>query len=402
MFMEFIESQKKIFTVSEINRHIRDRLESEWPSVWLKGELSNFIAHSSGHWYFRLKDENAQIKGVMFQRQNHQLGFQPQNGDAILVQGGLSLYTPRGDYQLICRTMELAGSGAFHQKFEILKRKLKKEGLFDAERKKPLPTFPRRIALVTSPEGAAIRDILKVLRRRFKPIKVTVVPALVQGVAAPESLLKALHQAERIQPDLVIIGRGGGSVEDLWAFNDEGLARALSACAVPVVSAVGHEIDFTICDFVADIRAPTPSSAAELAVPDEKELSARLASFEKQLARGLFMQVRNLKERLLSLEKALSRPDRLIRDFSQRLDELSILLQKALWQQLKTAQERLRATERILESLSPMRIMKRGFAVVLSREGRVIGASRELKLQESVRLKFSQGQAKAQVTQIED
>ena len=397
-----MEPVKNILTVSEINRQVRDRLEYEWGAVWVKGEISNFIAHSSGHWYFRLKDEHSQIKGVMFQRQNQSLSFRPQNGDEILAQGSLSLYTPRGDYQMICREMELAGSGALHQKFELLKRKLQQEGLFEESRKKPLPPFPGHIALVTSTEGAAVRDILKVLRRRFKPARVTLAPALVQGPGAPESLIKALCQAQLLKPDLIIMGRGGGSIEDLWAFNDEALARAVSDCSVPVISAVGHEIDFTLCDFVADLRAPTPSASAELAVPDAQDLLAILSSFDKQMARGLRANIQSFKERLLSLEKTMSRPDRLIQDFAQKLDEASLGLQKALLKQLENAGERLRAVERILESLNPLQIMKRGFSVVFKPDGRVARDSKELELKESVQVRFFKGQATAQVTKIED
>ena len=255
-----MQNTKNILTVSQISYQIRNSLESQFFSVWVKGEISNFISHSSGHWYFSLKDEGAQIKAVMFKGQNQQLAFRPKNGDELLVKGQVSVYPPRGNYQILCQDMELVGSGLLQKKFEEIKRKLKEEGLFDLTRKKALPLFPRSIILITSETGAAVRDILQILNRRFKSAQVTLIPALVQGDQAPASLLKALSLSEKIPADVLIIGRGGGSMEDLWAFNDENLARAISNHPIPVISAVGHEIDFTICDFAADLRASTPSA----------------------------------------------------------------------------------------------------------------------------------------------
>ena len=254
--MDHFEKDKRILTVSQISQKVRDCLESHFSSLWIKGEISNFIAHGSGHWYFSLKDKNSQIKGVMFRGQNQKLSFRPQNGAEVLVQGSLSVYPPRGDYQILCYEMEILGSGLLQMKFEQIKKKLQAEGLFDRKRKRQLPSFPRHIALITSPTGAAVRDILQILKRRFKGVKVTLVPALVQGEQAVASLIKALSLSKKLDVDVLIIGRGGGSMEDLWAFNEEALARAVAGHPVPVISAVGHEIDFTICDFVADLRAP--------------------------------------------------------------------------------------------------------------------------------------------------
>lgn len=399
--MKNFRVDKKILTVSQISQKIRTCLESQFPSLWIKGELSNFIAHSSGHWYFSLKDESSQIKGVMFRGQNQKLTFRPQNGEEILVHGQLSVYPPRGNYQILCHEMETVGSGSLQQQFEQIKSKLQKEGLFDKARKKELPAFPRNIALITSPTGAAVRDILQILKRRFKGVKVILIPALVQGEQASASLLKSLSLSKKLDVDVVIIGRGGGSMEDLWAFNDEDLARAVASHPVPVISAVGHEIDFTICDFVADLRAPTPSAAAELVVQNVEDLLEKIQHLEKQFVQGVKLQLRFFREKLLSLEKSLVRPDRLIQDFSQRLDEMSLRLDQALKQTFERAKERLKNFERILESLNPKEVMKRGFSIVTSAGGQLICDTKELKVKDSINIDFFKGQAKATVIQKE-
>lgn len=392
---------KKILTVSQISQKIRSCLESHFPSLWIRGELSNFIAHSSGHWYFSLKDESSQIKGVMFRGQNQKLSFRPQNGAEILVHGQLSVYPPRGGYQILCYEMETVGSGSLQQQFEQVKAKLQKEGLFDKERKKQLPSFPRHIALITSPTGAAVRDVLQILKRRFKGVKVILIPALVQGEQAPASLLKSLSLSQKLDVDVVIIGRGGGSMEDLWAFNDEKLARAIAFHPLPVISAVGHEIDFTICDFVADLRAPTPSAAAELVVQNMEDLLEKIHRLEKQFVQGIKLQLRFFKEKLLSLEKSLIRPDRLIQDFSQKLDEISLRLDQLLKQAFERAKEKLKNFERVLESLNPQKVMKRGFSIVTNAKGQLICDTKELQIKDSIHIDFFKGKAKATVTQKE-
>ena len=257
---------RNILRVSEINQQIASTLETSFPSLWVKGEISNFVAHASGHWYFSLKEADSQIKGVMFRGYNQMLSFMPENGKEVLIRGKISAYPPRGVYQINCNTMEMAGTGELQKSFEEIKNKLKAEGLFEQERKKPLPLLPKHIGIITSPTGAALQDILNILSRRFKAVKITLIPALVQGQEAPKSLIYAVKQAEKLPLDVLIIGRGGGSQEDLWSFNNEELARTLASCSIPSISAIGHEIDFTICDFVADLRAPTPSAAAELVV----------------------------------------------------------------------------------------------------------------------------------------
>ena len=399
--MESFTDSKKILTVSQISQKIRDCLESQLPSLWIKGELSNFIAHSSGHWYFSLKDKRSQIKGVMFKGYNQKLSFCPQTGEEVLVQGKISSYPPRGDYQILCHEMEVVGSGLLQQKLDQIKRKLQQEGLFDQENKRPLPSFPRHIALITSPTGAAVRDILQILKRRFKAVKVTLIPSLVQGEQAPASLLKSLSLSRNLSADVLIIGRGGGSMEDLWAFNDEELARAIACHPVPVISAVGHEIDFTICDFVADMRAATPSAAAELVVQNEDDLLEKIQKLKKQFAQNIQLRIHFFKDKLLSLEKALMHPDRLLQDGSQKLDETSLRLNQALKQIFERAKEQMSRFEQVLESLNPKAVMKRGFSIITDARGQLICDTKQLKIKDTLHIDFFKGQAKASVTQKE-
>jgi len=409
--------EKNILTVSEVSYQIRNSLESKFPSLWLKGEISNFIAHNSGHWYFRLKDERAQIKGVMFKGSNQKLSFRPKTGIDVLVKGALSVYAPRGDYQIICQEMEPLGSGSLQQKFERLKQKLKEEGLFD--RKRTLPLFPKKIAIITSETGAALRDILQILNRRFQSVEVLLIPALVQGDQAPASLLKALSLSKKTSAEVLIIGRGGGSMEDLWAFNDETLARAIFNHPVPVISAVGHEIDFTICDFVADLRAATPSAAAELVVKNKTDLLEKLDQFQKQfeqnfnlqvgflldklnqsrnhLEQSLTTQISNLKSQLRLFENSLSKPLRAIQDFSQKLDETSLKLKDSMPIFFENLKNKLTHFEQVLVSLDHQKILKRGFALVTNSQGVLISSVKQLQLKEELGIQLSKGQVKVKV-----
>ena len=394
-----MSTDKNILTVSQISSQIRNCLESSFSSIWIKGEISNFIAHSSGHWYFSLKDENAQIKAVMFRGQNQKLSFRPQIGEEILVRGQISVYPPRGDYQILCYDMEVVGSGLLQRQFEQIKKKLQAEGLFDSSRKKALPLFPKHIGLITSPTGAAVRDILQILNRRFKLAQVTLIPALVQGDQAPSSLLNALSLSQKLSLDVLIIGRGGGSTEDLWAFNDETLARAIANHPAPIISAVGHEIDFTICDFTADLRAPTPSAAAELVVQNVDDLLEKIASLKKQLYQNLQLQISFFKDKLLSLEKALIHPKRYIQDFSQKLDEASLRLNHSLSLFFETKKQQISHLEKVLLALNPKQIMERGFSIVTNVEGEPIFDTKELKIKEILNIDFFKGQVKAEVKQ---
>ncbi|MBT8141771.1 MAG: exodeoxyribonuclease VII large subunit [Gammaproteobacteria bacterium] len=327
-------STRHIYSVSELNRTVRQILDIELPAVWLEGEISNLARPSSGHWYFSLKDENAQIRCAMFRRANARVGFVPENGDKVMVRGKISLYEARGDYQLIAEHMEDAGSGALQRAYEQLRDQLSKEGLFAAEHKQSLPTLPHRIGIITSGSGAALHDITQVMQRRMPLVEVLLYPVLVQGELAPAEISHAIMQADHEgKCDVLIVGRGGGSLEDLWAFNDERVARAAFACKTPIISAVGHEVDFTILDFVADLRAPTPSAAAELATPiSSDDLLGRLSSLLQHMARMLSNRLQREQNQLGHLRKRLhlAHPGQWVNQQQQRLDGLSKRLQQLM------------------------------------------------------------------------
>lgn len=349
-------SNRDILTVSRLNRLSRQILETQLPLVWVEGEVSNLARPGSGHWYFTLKDEAAQVRCAMFKNRNQAVRFNPAQGQHVLLRARVSLYEGRGDYQLIAEHMEEAGFGRLQREFDALKQKLMTEGLFDPAHKQPLPQLPRHIAVITSPTGAAIRDILSVLARRFPACRVSVIPTQVQGKEAAEQVRAALMLAERAEMfDAVIIGRGGGSLEDLWAFNDEALARAIAACSLPVVSAVGHETDFTIADFVADVRAPTPSAAAELLVPDRADWLHKLQQLERQLTRGWRQAHSSHQMRLDHLRQRLRHPRQALQAQAQRVDGLELQLQRALRTQITRYQQRLQHLGELLRSQHPAR-----------------------------------------------
>lgn len=394
-----MEQKKLVFTVSQAVQKIRQRLESSFPSLWIRGEISNFIAHGSGHWYFSLKDGQTQIKAVMFRGYNQRLSFQPKNGEEIILEGEISLYPPRGDCQIIGRWMERLGSGLLQQEFERLKKKLEKEGLFDPKRKKPLPLFPRHVGIISSPTGAAVRDILQILKNRWRGLKVTLIPALVQGEEAAASLVRGLKMAEKLKPDVLIIGRGGGSIEDLQAFNDEALARTISAHPIPIISAVGHEIDFTISDFSADVRAETPSSAAVMVVKSAEELLQKLFQLERQSSQHIQLKLNVLKEKLFTLEKGLVRPDRLIQDLLQKTDEAMLRLAASFRQLIEKKGLELDSHLKVLKSLNPKTVMERGFSIVSKTEGgEVLKSAEKIKVKDSVHIHFFKGEASASIT----
>lgn len=335
---------RSVYTVSRLNKEVRVMLERGLGVVWVEGELSNFSQPSSGHWYFSLKDRDAQVRCAMFRLKNAALGFTPKAGQHVIARGRVSLYEPRGEYQLIVDHLEEAGLGALQREFERLKSKLAAEGLFASERKRALPRFPRRIAVVTSPTGAAVRDILNILARRFPPAAVLVYPTAVQGAAAAPAIVQALQLAsERMECDVLILARGGGSLEDLWAFNDERVARAVRACAIPVVTGVGHEIDFTIADFAADARAPTPSGAAELVAPDRVACLEALTRMESRMAACMRRELRAVSSRFVSVSARLkqSHPGIRLVHQAQRLDDLEQRLTGAAHAVLHTRRHRL-------------------------------------------------------------
>ncbi|WP_417217364.1 exodeoxyribonuclease VII large subunit [Alcanivorax sp.] len=353
-----ISSRAEPLSISQLNLDAQGLLESSFPLIWLQGELSNFSRPASGHWYFSLKDTRAQINGAMFRNRNRLLDFSPQNGQQVLVRAKITLYVPRGNFQIVVEHMEPAGQGALKAQFDALKAQLQSEGLFAQDRKQALPAWPNQIGVITSPSGAAIRDILQVLQRRCPSIPVVIYPAAVQGADAPAQLRQALELAvTRNECDVLIIGRGGGSLEDLWAFNDEALTRAVAECPIPIVSAVGHEVDTGLTDFAADLRAPTPSAAAELVSPDLSVVSQRLAGLHRRLRWVMAQQLRTPQERLRHLSQRLRSPRQHLEQSSQRLDELHNRLQRQMQHRLTLLHGRLQPSQQRLARLSPERLL---------------------------------------------
>lgn len=351
---ENLPPSRQILTVSELNHLTREILEANFPLIWVQGEISNLARPASGHWYFSLKDAAAQIRCAMFKMRNRLLPFQPAEGQQVLARARVSLYEPRGDYQLIVDHMEPAGEGALRLQFEMLKKRLATEGLFDAERKKPLPSLPRRIGVITSPTGAAIRDVLSVLQRRFPAIPVMIYPTLVQGAAAAGNIIQAITTANRRQEcDVLILCRGGGSLEDLWAFNDEQLARVIAASDIPIVSGVGHEVDFTIADFVADARAPTPSAAAEMLTPSAEDWRTMFAEIASRFTGLIQRKLASGHEQLSWVAKRLQHPSRRLQIQAQRIDELEQRLTNAQKSHWRHQQHRLATLRAQLEQYSP-------------------------------------------------
>ncbi|KGD66171.1 exodeoxyribonuclease VII large subunit [Alcanivorax nanhaiticus] len=346
-------------SISQLNLEAQGLLEGSFAVIWLQGELSNFSRPASGHWYFSLKDNRAQISGAMFRNRNRLVDFQPQNGQQVLVRAKVTLYVPRGNFQIVVEHMEPAGQGALKAQFDALKAQLQAEGLFAQENKQSLPAWPNQIGVITSPSGAAIRDILQVLKRRCPSIPVVIYPAAVQGAEAPAQLHQALQLAiARNECDVLIIGRGGGSLEDLWAFNDETLTRAVADCPIPIVSAVGHEVDTGLTDFAADLRAPTPSAAAELVSPDLSAVSQRFGTLQRRLKWVMAQQLRGPQERLRHLSQRLRSPRHHLEQSSQRLDELQARLHRQIRHQLRLTESRLLPAQQRLARVSPQRLLE--------------------------------------------
>jgi len=354
-----------VYTVSDLTREIRDILESNFPSIWVEGEIFNCHLHSSGHLYFTLKDDRAQIRAVMFRSQVQYLSFVPEDGMHVLCLGRLGVYEARGEYQLYLDFMEPRGVGALLLAFEQLKARLAREGLFDQERKRRIPFLPRVVGIVTSPTGAVIRDMLQILGRRFPNLQVVVRPVKVQGEGAAEEISQAIEDLNQWPGvDVIVVARGGGSLEDLWAFNEEKVARAIAASKIPVVSAVGHEVDYTIADFVADLRAPTPSAAAELIVPLKADLERAILDLRTRL---LHAMEKNLKDRRAHVSNFMGRlqdPRRRVRQERLLLDELLSSLQRAMKAELKLKRSLLEQRAAVLETLSPLKILARGYSIV--------------------------------------
>ncbi len=438
--------QREVLTVSQLNRRARQLLETHLPLLWIEGEISNLSHPSSGHWYFTLKDTQAQIRCAMFRNRNMRVRQAPQQGQKILVRARVSLYEGRGDYQLIVEHMEEAGFGTLQRAYEELKHRLYQQGLFAAELKKPLPSLPNHIGVVTSPSGAAIRDITTVLQRRFPSIPVSVFPVAVQGQEAAPQICQALDTANRLSDcDLLIVGRGGGSLEDLWPFNEESVAYAIANSRIPVISAVGHEVDITISDYVADMRAATPSAAAELATPDGNDMLQTFCGMEVLLEESAARKLQQLKQSLDSLRARLRHPGEKLQNQNQQLDHLEARLIQAINQQLQTAnfklenlqtrqshlhpempiqqaqdrvqrlykrlqtntnnqlqlqRQRLAKTVELLDTVSPLNTLKRGYAIAADSQGNIIRNSQEVQVGDTVTTKLGEGELDCRVEAV--
>jgi exodeoxyribonuclease VII large subunit len=358
--------QEKVYSVTEITREIKSSLEQGFPSVWVEGEISNYLLHSSGHRYFTLKDENAQIKCTLWRFRGNLLQFEPADGVNVMAWGSITVYERNGQYQLDVVELVPAGVGKLQMAFQKLKEKLFGEGLFDEEHKKPLPRFPERIGVITSPTGAAIRDMVRIIRYRFPGVRIILNPVRVQGEGAAGEIAQAIREFNQYkQIDVMIVGRGGGSLEDLWAFNEEVVARAIFDSEIPVISAVGHEIDFTISDFVADARAPTPSAAAQMVVPERDALLEQIDKSTGKLATTLFSLIGRLKQRLKSVEESYGfrRPSDIITQRSQKLDELTHQLEKSAKVYMEIKSNAISLLTEKLKALSPSSVLKRGYSI---------------------------------------
>jgi exodeoxyribonuclease VII large subunit len=394
---------RSVYSVSRLNREVRALLESGLGTIWVQGEISNLSRPSSGHWYFTLKDRDAQLRCAMFRTRNTLARFVPKEGQSVLACGRVSVYEPRGDYQLLVELMEDAGVGALQRAFDELKARLAAEGLFAPERKRPLPSAPRRIGVITSPTGAAIRDIVQVLRRRCPAAEILIYPSPVQGAAAAAALIAAIELAgTRAEVDVLILARGGGSIEDLWAFNDERLARAILASPIPIVTGIGHEIDFTIADFVADLRAPTPSAAAQLVAPDAAVWRRRLEQLLARFAAAARRALRSEQSRLEAVTRRLnlSHPGARLQQHSQRLDELEARLRLSVRARIAAGSARLESAARALQAVSPLATLERGFAVVTrASDGALITDAAQLAAGEAFDARLAHGSLRATVTE---
>lgn len=394
--------EPKIYSVSRVNGYIRTMLENDFvlSSIWVAGEISNFKRHSSGHMYFSLKDSDGVIRCVMFRGDADILPFMPENGMSVIVCGYVTVYEKSGEYQIVVQLMKPDGVGALTIAFEQLKQKLADEGLFDSDYKRDINRRPSNIAVVTSPTGAAVRDIIKIIRARNSSVSITVIPVLVQGEMAAESVAEGIRLANRLKKaDTIIVGRGGGSIEDLWAFNDERVARAIFASEIPVISAVGHETDFTIADFVADLRASTPSNAAELAVNDINEDIRRAEALKERLKRNAFFILSNKEERYKRAceSQAFLYPERELDVKEKYLRDIFARLKKETDIKIKTAENRLQNNISTLEALSPLKVLARGYSYTEDTLGNVISSAEKINEKDNLFVTFSDGKIKVSV-----
>ncbi|WP_226664961.1 exodeoxyribonuclease VII large subunit [Microbulbifer aggregans] len=432
---------RSVLSVSDLNREVKQLLEGNVPLLWVGGEISNFAAPSSGHWYFTLKDARAQVRCAMFRGRNRSVRFTPTNGREVIARARVSLYEGRGEFQLIIEHLEEAGLGALMRQLDALKAKLQHEGLFELARKKPLPYLPATIGIITSPTGAAIRDMIHVLGRRYPAARIELIPVAVQGQGAAQQIANAISLAGRLQRhDLLIVGRGGGSLEDLWAFNEEVVARALANCPIPTISAVGHETDNTVADLVADVRAPTPSAAAELASANAAALLEEITSTEIRLQRAMQLQLRHLDQQVKLVSNRIRHPREQLQNRAQRLDHLEIQLRALIRQYMTTGRQRVQHAERtiaqahpahriaqhkqqliqtrdrlqkaaarllqhkreqtahsaqLLHSVSPLAVLERGYAIVSNDNNQVIRRAQDTQSGQKIRARLAEGEIQA-------
>lgn len=398
------EITREIIGVGALNRAIAEVLEGHIGHVWVRGEISNFKAYDSGHWYFSLKDAEGQLRGVMFRGRNSQVGFLPKEGDLVEVAAQVGMYVPRGDLQLNVQLMRRAGQGGLYEAFLKLKEKLGAEGLFDESHKRAIPKHPKAIGVVTSAQAAALKDVLTTLERRSPHIPVTVFPSLVQGVEAPMALIQALRAAyalaEQGELEVLLLVRGGGSIEDLWAFNDEALARCIAASPIPIVSGVGHETDFTIADFVADLRAPTPTGAAELVTPDRDALLQDLVVLSQKMnirvTQRLDREAQRLDQLSLRLSHAIPNP----KQMREKVQQLNARMHQAWASQLAMYQQSHQARMTHLELLNPQRTLERGYAVLIAQDGQAIRNPNQARVGELFDLRVAEGQAEVKFSEV--
>jgi exodeoxyribonuclease VII large subunit len=387
-----------LLTVSQLNQRVREALDAGLDECWVVGEISNFRVPPSGHFYFSLKDTRSQIAAVMFRSANQLLAFRPEDGMEVIVRGRVGVYEVRGNLQLYVEAMEPRGVGGLQLALEQLKKRLAAEGLFAETRKRPLPFLPRAVGIVTALNGAAIHDLLVVLGSRLPALRIVVRPVRVQGKEAPADIVQAISEVSRVpEVDVLIVGRGGGSLEDLWAFNDERVARAIAASPVPVVSAVGHEIDVTIADLVADRRAPTPTAAAAMVVPDQRELVAWLERMTGGLRAGVLRQITRQRERLSTHARHLRDPRQVLKALQLRVDELSERALRAIATRVRSARQQLRGGAERLQALSPLAVLERGYSIARAADGTVIRDADSLKIGDRLRLTFARGAAAVRV-----
>ncbi len=398
------DSDSPYQTVSQLTQDIRDTLESDFAEVTVCGEVSGFSAPRSGHWYLTLKDDAAQIAAVVWKSTVSRIKFAVEDGAQVVVRGRLTVYPPRGSYQLVIEHMQPVGEGSWRAKFRRLHEKLAAEGLFDPRRKRPLPLLPRRVVVITSPTGAAVRDFLQVAQRRWRGSQITILPTKVQGAGAGVQLAAAVDLANRLRPaaDVIVVTRGGGSIEDLWEFNDEQLVRAIAASRIPVVSGVGHEIDVTLCDLVADLRALTPSEAAERVFPDQQSLQENLLELQARLVRGLRRRGADAKQQVdrLAQSRVLRRPLDFLLQHAQRLDDRAARLLWLSENDLKRRRSQLQGVAGQLEALSPLNVLSRGYSVTLTTAGQPIQDAAEVPIGTQVSTRLHRGRLLSTVTAV--